>query len=92
MNLLEYPADVRNRMKRVEGQLRGVLKMMDEGKECEEVVHQLSAIRSAVDRIIVNVDGADMTKCLTEHLGKEKDQIDADKIIKDTLHLLLKIK
>ena len=89
---MEYPADIRNRMKRVEGQLRGVLKMMEDGKECEDVVHQLSAIRSAVDRIIVNVVGVDMSKCLVEHLGKEKDQTDTDKIIKDTLQLLLKIK
>ncbi|TCS83515.1 metal-sensing transcriptional repressor [Tepidibacillus fermentans] len=88
---MEYPTDVLNRMKRVEGQIRGVLKMMEDGKACEDVIHQLSAIRNAVDRIIVNVVGVDMGNCLVEHL-KDKDQLDTDKIIKDTLQLLLKIK
>ncbi|MFV9511129.1 metal-sensing transcriptional repressor [Tepidibacillus sp. LV47] len=88
---MEYPTDIINRMKRVEGQIRGVLKMMEDGKECDQVVHQLSAIRNAVDRIIVNVVGVDMSNCLVEHL-KNKEELDTDKIIKDTLQLLLKIK
>jgi len=79
-------------MKRVDGQLRGVLKMMEDGKECEDVIHQLSAIRNAVDRIIVNVVGADMSKCLVDHLNQDKEKQDNDKIIQDMLQLLLKIK
>lgn len=36
-----YDENVTRRLKRLEGQIRGVLKMMDEGKDCKEVVAQL---------------------------------------------------
>ncbi|MFP3422338.1 metal-sensing transcriptional repressor, partial [Bacillus sp. SIMBA_161] len=40
-----YDAKVLNRMKRVEGQIRAIIRMMEEGKECRDVVTQLSAAR-----------------------------------------------
>ncbi|MBR2680584.1 MAG: metal-sensing transcriptional repressor, partial [Exiguobacterium sp.] len=46
-----YDAKVLNRMKRVEGQIRAIIRMMEEGKECRDVVTQLSAARSALDRV-----------------------------------------
>jgi DNA-binding FrmR family transcriptional regulator len=39
-----------NRLKRAQGQLSGVLRMIDEGREVEQVVHQLKAVSSAIDR------------------------------------------
>jgi DNA-binding FrmR family transcriptional regulator len=43
---------VRDRLRRAEGQVRGVQKMLDEGRSCEEVVTQLMAARSALDEAI----------------------------------------
>lgn len=40
--------DLQKRLKRIEGQLRGVQKMLDEDRECHEIVQQLAAVRSAV--------------------------------------------
>jgi DNA-binding FrmR family transcriptional regulator len=39
---------MQKRLKRIEGQLRGVQKMLDEDRDCREVVQQLAAIRSAM--------------------------------------------
>jgi len=39
------------RLKRAEGQIRGIEKMIEEGRACEEVVIQLAAVRSAVEGI-----------------------------------------
>ena len=36
------------RLRRIEGQLRGVQTMVDEERDCQEILQQLSAIRSAV--------------------------------------------
>ena len=36
------------RLRRVEGQMRGVQKMVDEDRDCQEILQQLAAIRSAV--------------------------------------------
>jgi DNA-binding FrmR family transcriptional regulator len=43
---------MKNRVKRIEGQLRGILKMMEENKDCKDVITQLSAARTAVNRTI----------------------------------------
>ena len=39
--------DLRNRLSRVEGQARGVQNMLDQGRSCQDVLHQILAIRSA---------------------------------------------
>ncbi|HUL95047.1 MAG TPA: metal-sensitive transcriptional regulator [Usitatibacter sp.] len=43
------------RLKRIEGQLRGIQAMIAEGEDCEKVVQQLSAARSALDKAFFNV-------------------------------------
>ncbi len=40
--------DLQKRLRRIEGQLRGVQKMLDEDRDCHEITQQLAAIRSAV--------------------------------------------
>ncbi|ALS01327.1 hypothetical protein ATZ33_08080 [Enterococcus silesiacus] len=59
-----------NRLKRSEGQIRGILKMMDEGKDCREVVTQLMAVRSSIDKVIGLVVTENLKQCL------EADNID----------------
>jgi DNA-binding FrmR family transcriptional regulator len=39
--------EMRSRLRRIEGQARGVRRMVDEGRGCEEIVHQLASIRAA---------------------------------------------
>lgn len=41
---------IRDRLRRAEGQLRGVIRMLEEGRGCEEIVTQLLAVRNAIDR------------------------------------------
>jgi DNA-binding FrmR family transcriptional regulator len=43
----EAKADLGKRLRRLEGQVRGVQKMLDEDRECQEIVQQLAAIRAA---------------------------------------------
>ena len=88
--LLDYPQDIKNRLRRIEGQVRGILRMMEEGKDCTDVVNQLSAVRNAVDRVSVHVVGLDMGKCLVEDLQKDGQLRDTEKIINDAIKLLLK--
>lgn len=49
---MEYNKQVINRVKRIERQIRGVLKMMELETDCNELVTQMSAIRKAIDRAI----------------------------------------
>jgi DNA-binding FrmR family transcriptional regulator len=42
-------AALRRRLNRIEGQVRGVAKMVDEQRYCVDILHQIAAIRSALD-------------------------------------------
>ena len=54
-------ADILNRLKRAEGQLRGVQRMVEEGETCVKIAQQLSAVRKALDSTYVR-----MTVCLVQ--------------------------
>ncbi|HYA00165.1 MAG TPA: metal-sensitive transcriptional regulator [Candidatus Binatia bacterium] len=43
-------ADVARRLRRAEGQLRGVIGMLEQGRDCTEIVTQLAAVSRALDR------------------------------------------
>ncbi|MGO2637948.1 MAG: metal-sensitive transcriptional regulator [Enterococcus viikkiensis] len=65
--------NVLNRLKRAEGQLRGIQKMIEEEKECIDVITQLSAVRSSVDRIMGMIVAENLKSCL------DHPELDSDK-------------
>ncbi|WP_227396381.1 metal-sensitive transcriptional regulator [Jeotgalibacillus aurantiacus] len=85
---MDYPKETLHRLKRVEGQLRGVLSMMENGKDCKEVVTQLSAVRTAIDRTIGLVVSENLVACVRE--ANETDGREPDELIKEAVNLLVK--
>ncbi|WP_173918317.1 metal-sensitive transcriptional regulator [Halobacillus sp. Marseille-Q1614] len=83
---MEYNKAVQNRVKRMEGQLRGILKMMEEGKDCKEVIAQLSAARSGLDRTIGLVVSANLAECIQD----AKDDETREESINEAVQLLVK--
>ncbi len=55
-----------NRLKRAHGQLAGVLRMLEEGRECEDIVMQLSAVSKAVDRAGFGLVALGLRQCIAE--------------------------
>jgi DNA-binding FrmR family transcriptional regulator len=55
---------VRDRLRRAEGQLGGVIRMLEEGRACEDVVAQLMAVRAAVDRAAGQLVVAHIDECV----------------------------
>jgi len=55
-----------NRLKRAQGQLAAVVRMIDEERDCEDVVTQLSAVSRALDRAGFAIIASGMRQCLTE--------------------------
>ena len=47
----ETSDDVLKRLRRLEGQIRGLQRLVDEGAECRDIVTQLAAARGALDRV-----------------------------------------
>ncbi len=83
---MEYNDAMKNRVKRIEGQLRGVLKMMEEGKDCKDVITQLSASRSAIDRTVGLVVSSNLVECIQD---SDEDQ-SAEESINEAVQLLVK--
>jgi DNA-binding FrmR family transcriptional regulator len=55
-----------NRLRRVEGQSRGLQRMIEEGRPCEEIFTQLAATKAALDRVGVLLISLKMRECLAE--------------------------
>lgn len=87
--MLEYDDSVKKRLRRIEGQVRGVLRMMEEQKDCKEVVSQLSAVRTAVDRSIAYILTHNLEQCLREEMIKGENA-DTEKLLKEAMNLLVK--
>jgi DNA-binding FrmR family transcriptional regulator len=60
------------RLRRVEGQARGLQKMLAEGRECEEVIIQLAAMREAINKVGMAVIGKYMEKCMRQDMTQGK--------------------
>ncbi|TMU88212.1 metal-sensitive transcriptional regulator [Bacillus sp. BHET2] len=84
---MEYTKEVTNRMKRLEGQVRGVLKMMEDEKHCKDVVTQLSAVRTAVDRTIGLIVAKNLEACIKE---SEEEGGNAEDAIQEAVNMLVR--
>jgi DNA-binding FrmR family transcriptional regulator len=75
-------------MKRIEGQLRGILKMMEENKECKDVITQLSAARTAIDRTIGVVVSSNLVTCVCKN--NENGEKNTEDVLQEAISLLVK--
>jgi DNA-binding FrmR family transcriptional regulator len=62
-----------NRIKRAQGQLGGVLRLLEEGRDCEEVVTQLAAVSKALDRAGFAIVARGLQQCLNAEEPQEMD-------------------
>lgn len=85
---MHYENDMKNRIKRIEGQLRGIQKMLEDGQNCKDVVTQLSAARSAIDRSIGVIVSTNLVECVRE--ANEKGDKDPEALVKEAVNLLVK--
>jgi DNA-binding FrmR family transcriptional regulator len=84
---VEYDKKIVNRLKRSDGQLHGVLNMMEEGKDCVDIVTQLSAVRSSIDRAISLIVAENLVECVQENI---KDGSTGEERIQQAIQLLMK--
>lgn len=62
----QLESDISKRLRRIEGQARGVLKMLDEGRDCEEMLTQTMAMRSALDQVGARLMQYHLERCLLD--------------------------
>ena len=64
------------RMKRANGQMSGVVKMLQEGRECEEIIQQMAAVGKAINTAAFSLISVSLKDCI------EKDEKECAAIIK----------
>ena len=60
--------DVVKRLRRIEGQVGGIIRMIEAGRDCEEVVTQMAAVSKALSRAGFKVVASGMRQCLDPSL------------------------
>ena len=68
---------VMNRLRRAQGQIGGVLRMIEEGRDCQDVVTQLAAVNRALDRAGFAIVSTGLKQCLSEPGGAEAADVKA---------------
>lgn len=74
-----------NRLKRATGQLAGILKMMESGEECIDVVTQLTAVRSSLDSLIGLIVAENLKELLLD-----KEVTDKEEKLEQAIKLIIK--
>ncbi len=65
----EDMAPVINRLKRAQGQIGGVIRLIEEGRDCRDIVTQLAAVNKALDRAGFAIVSASLRECVNSPEG-----------------------
>ena len=60
---------VKNRLSRAQGQIGGIIKMVDEGRECTDVLTQLAAAQAAISRAAFSLIASGIANCTQDEAG-----------------------
>jgi len=73
---------LRARLARIEGQVRGVSKMVDDDRYCIDVLTQINAVRAALDNVALGLLDGHVRHCLVgRHGGPETPEAQADELM-----------
>ncbi len=68
---------VQTRLRRIEGQVQGVQRMLDADRSCDEVLTQLLAVRAGLEQVSVLVGEKHLRECVLDSLDPEDPRIPA---------------
>ena len=66
--------EIQKRLSRAEGQIRGISKMVDEDKYCIDILTQISAAQSALDKVAIKLLGEHTRHCMAEANPKNREK------------------
>jgi DNA-binding FrmR family transcriptional regulator len=69
-------AAVLNRLRRAQGQLAAVITMVEDGRDCRDVVTQLAAVSRALDRAGFKIVASNMRQCLAGESPMSTDELE----------------
>ncbi len=78
----EVTDDLRKRLRRVAGQVQGIERMLDEGRECRDIVTQISAANRALEQTGFRLVSAGLAYCISNPEQAEADGYPIDEVEK----------
>ena len=85
----ELVENLKTRLNRIEGHVRGVKRMLEDQEDCESILVQTSAIKAALNQVIIKLLEGNMETCVTDCV-KAGDTDEALERLKGALALVLK--
>jgi DNA-binding FrmR family transcriptional regulator len=79
--------DVIKRLRRAEGQIRGIIGMLEEGRDCADVVTLLAAVSRALDRAGFKIIASGLQQCMTAAEDGEDQSVNLERMEKLFLSL-----
>ncbi len=70
------------RLNRIEGQVKGIKKMVEESRYCPEVLNQIAAIRRALDGVSLTMIESHMNTCVSTAIKKNKGEASISELVK----------
>ena len=74
--------DVVNRLRRIQGQVAGIVAMIDDGRDCDDVMVQMAAVSRALDRAGFKIISAELQACAAASQNGEEPPISVQKLEK----------
>ncbi|HNJ79339.1 MAG TPA: metal-sensitive transcriptional regulator [Marmoricola sp.] len=72
--------DVTKRLRRAQGQIGGILKMIEDGRECRDIVTQMAAVSKALDKAGFAMIATGMKQCMTNQADTSEDVAAMEKL------------
>jgi len=86
-NKEERKREILNRLKKVEGQIKGIQKMVEEEKYCGDIMIQISAVRAAINKIGGMMLDGYIKECIPEALKRD---IESERKINELIETIVK--
>ncbi len=63
---------LQNRLRRIEGQVRGIQQMVDEDRWCPEILQQIAAIQAALNKVALGLTDGHVQHCMAEGVAEDR--------------------
>ena len=63
--------DLLPRLRRIEGQIRGITRMVDERRYCIDIIQQLTAARKAMDQVSLKIMNGHINSCVSDAIRRQ---------------------
>ena len=76
-----HKQQLQTRLRRIEGQVRGVARMIDEDKYCVDVVTQVAAIQAALDKVSLGLLDGHIRGCVRDEIRSGGGEAKVDELL-----------